>query len=187
MIKAVIFDYFGVISSDDYWKFVRHGRGGKSQFRDYADAVNTGELHWQEFVQQVAKSTNTDITEVNKLYAAEQINPLVVGLIHELHKKYKTGLITNASHEFVDEIMDQNHMRDIFDSIVVSSRLGITKPDPRIFQYALKELKVQPEEAIYIDDLVRHVDAADTLGMHAFVFENFEQAKKRIQSILAQA
>ncbi len=187
MIKAVIFDYFGVISSDDYWKFVRHGRAGKSQFRDYADAVNTGEMHWQEFVEQVASSTNTDVGEVDKLYAAEQINPLVVGFIHELHKKYKTGLITNANHEFVDEIMKKNHMGDIFDSIVVSSRLGITKPDPRIFKYALEELKILPEEAIYIDDLARHVDAANLLGMHAFVFENFDQAKKQIQNILAQA
>ena len=187
MIKAVIFDYFGVISSDDYWQFVKKEHGNQDDFNALALRVNTGEIHWREFVDSTASKLKKTSDEVNELYAFQKINTMVVGLIHNLHKTYKTGLITNASHELVDAIIEANHFQDIFDTIVVSSRLGITKPDPRIFQYALKELEVQPEEAIYIDDAARNVDAASALGMHAFVFENFVQTEQQLQNILAQA
>jgi len=176
-----------VISSDDYWKFVRHNRDRASKFRDYASAVNNGEMHWSDFIEKVAQATGTDVQRVNELYESEQIDPRVVHLITELHTQYKTGLITNANHEFIDEILQTNNLNNIFDTVVVSSRLGYSKPDPRIFSEALERLGVSAAETVYFDDLSMHVDAAKALGIQAFVYENYEQAKKQIDKILSQS
>ena len=186
MVKAVIFDYFGVISSDDYWKFVRHNRDRASEFRDYASAVNNGEMHWSDFIDKVAQATGTDVDRVNELYESERIDPRVVHLIAELHTQYKTGLITNANHEFIDDILHKNNLKSLFDAVVVSSRLGYSKPDPRIFRDALTKLGVAAEETVYFDDLAMHVDAAKNLGINAFVYENYDQAKKQLDQILSQ-
>lgn len=187
MIKAILFDYFGVISSDEYWQYVQADRQVDTNFRTYTDDVNAGRMHWIEFMQKVAEATHTTLEQVSAMYATEKINPLMVGLIHELHKNYKTGLVTNAHHEFVDSILEQNHLSEIFDVTVVSSRLGIVKPDPRIFEFALEKLEVEPQEVVYIDDLERHVASANALGIHAFQYLDFEQTKAEINRILQPA
>jgi putative hydrolase of the HAD superfamily len=135
-------------------------------------------------VQKVATATSTSVVEVNKMYESERIDPRVVGLIHELKKRYKIGLLTNAHHDFIDGLLKSNHLLPLFDSVIVSSRVGVTKPNPAIFEIALEKLEVEPGEAVYIDDLERHASAASALGMQAILYQDFDQAKKALDSII---
>lgn len=184
MIKAVIFDFFGVICSDEYWRFVKQDRQADTVFRDYTDEVNLGDISWSDFISKIADATHTSLEEVEKLYESEKIDPRMVQWISELHKDYKTGLITNAHSDFIDPILSKSHLGDHLDSVVVSSRAGVIKPDPAIFKTALKELDVKPEEAVFIDDLDRHVIAAQNIGMKAFRFADYKQAKGQLKAIL---
>lgn len=187
MIKAVIFDFFGVICSDDYWQFVKQDRQTDSVYRDYTDEVNLGQIPWQSFVQKIAETTGKSVADINKMYESEKIDPRVTGMINELHKNYKTALVTNAHHEFIDTILEENNLAQIFDAVVVSSRLGIVKPNPQIFKYALEKLDVEPSEAIYIDDLDRHVASAAELGLKTILFNDFEQCKADLDAILSSS
>lgn len=186
MIKAVIFDFFGVICSDEYWRFVKQDRQADTVFRDYTEEVNLGDMPWQTFIQKLADATGTTVSEVNKMYETERIDPRVVGLIHELHKTYKTALLTNAHHEFIDDILTASKLEEEFDEVVVSSRLGVIKPNPAIFEHALSALGVDAEEVVYIDDLERHTSAAQSLGMQTILFEDFEQCKRDLAVILSR-
>ena len=185
MIKGVIFDFFGVIFSDDYWQFVKQDRQTDTIFRDFTDEVNLGQIPWQAFVSKIAAATGKSLAEVNQMYESEKIDPRVTGMILELHKTYKTGLITNAHHEFIDEILERHDLSQIFDTTVVSSRLGIIKPNPSIFEFALDQLGIEASEAVYIDDLARHVSAAGELGMKTILFQDFEQCKRELDPILS--
>src|SRR5581483_11274539 len=98
MIKAVIFDFFGVICSDEYWHFVKADRNGMSNFHELANSVNLGELTWQDFIHIVAKETGRSPAVVRQLYESEHIHPGVLAYVAQLHTKYKTGLLTNAHH-----------------------------------------------------------------------------------------
>lgn len=184
MIKAVIFDFFGVICSDEYWQFVKEDRQEDSEYRAYTDEVNLGQIPWQVFVHKVADATGRTVQDVNKMYEAEKVDPRMVGLIHEIHESYKTALVTNAHHDFIDNLLAKYDLGDIFNELIVSSRLGIVKPNPQIFEYALEKLNVAASESIYIDDLQRHVDSAKALGMQAILFENFEQCKRDLDAFL---
>lgn len=186
MIKAVIFDFFGVICSDEYWQFVKQDRQIDSDYKDFTDEVNLGQIPWQVFVQNIAKETNKTVDEVNAMYESEKIDPRVTGLIHELHKSYKTALISNAHHDFIDRLLSEHDLRNLFDEIVVSSRLGIVKPNPLIFEHTLEKLGVEPSEAVYIDDLERHVGAARDLGLKTILFTDFEQCRQELTNILFQ-
>lgn len=185
VIKAVIFDFFGVIISDEYWQLIQQDRQADSVFQDYSDDVNAGRIGWAEFVRKVADATGASIDEVNAMYASEQINPLVVGLLNKLRGDYKTGLITNAHHEHLVPLLEQHLLSDLFDTIVVSSELGIVKPNPAIFEHALDDLGIAPQEAIYIDDLERHVLAARALGMQAIQYHDFASLKRELDALLA--
>lgn len=184
MIKAVCFDFFGVVCSDGYWKFTGSQKNTNSAFAEYADEVNSGELHWQDFVSKVANASGKTTQEVNEMYKAEQINPQIVGYIESLRSKYKTALITNAHHEFIDTLINKTHLEQVFDVISISSRLKTIKPEPKIFEITLQKLEVQPQEAVFVDDLDRHVRGAEAVGMHAILYKNFTQMRAELEALL---
>jgi len=187
MIKAVIFDYFGVICSDEYWRFVKEDKNIQGGFHELANAVNRGEVHWDEFVSEVAHKTGKQPTDIQHLYAAEKLNPQLLALVAKLHNTYKTGLLTNAHYEFLDPIIAKTHLDALFDIIVMSSRIGFIKPQPQIYQYILRELGVKPEEAVLVEDIKRNVDGAKAVGMQAILYQNFGQMKRELNSLLTGA
>lgn len=184
MIKAIIFDFFGVICSDDYWRYVKTDSNTDSNFRNYSEEVNLGDITWQDFVRKIAEATSTTVEDVNKLYATEKIDPRLIGLIHHLRNDYKIGLLTNAHHDFINGLLDKNKLRELFDVIVISSELKLVKPDPQIFKYLLSQLSLSSDEVVYIDDLDRHVQAAAKLGIKTIKYENFNQLQMNLQELL---
>lgn len=184
MIKAVIFDYFGVISSDEYWNLVKADKNLSSDFLNIANRVNLGKLHWRDFIQMVADKTSQSFPEVEAMYSSERINPEIVALIKGLRENYKTGMITNAHHEFLEPILEKTGLNDIFDSIVISSKAGYIKPDQQIFDIALSELGVAPPEAVFIDDISRNAAGAEQAGIKAIHYQSLEQLKAELNQLL---
>lgn len=184
-IKAVIFDYFGVISSDEYWNLVKTDKDVSSDFLDLANKVNLGSVHWKDFIQTIANKTGQTFSEVKAMYAAEQINPVIVALAKQLHSSYRTGIITNAHHEFLEPIIAKTHLHDVFDIIVISSRVGVIKPDARIFNIALKQLGVRPEETIFIDDIKSNVAGAESVGIHGIHYQNLNKLEEDLERMIA--
>jgi putative hydrolase of the HAD superfamily len=70
-----------------------------------------------------------------------------------------------------------------FDVLVWSYQLGIAKPDPKIYRYALEKLGTQLEETLFIDDRQVNVEAAIALGMKGVVFTD---VKKLRADLIAQ-
>lgn len=184
MIRAVIFDYFGVISSDEYWNLVKADKSVSSDFLNIANRVNLGKLHWRDFIRTVADRTGQQFEQVERMYAKERINPAVLALAQELHATYKTGIITNAHHEFLEPIVAQAGLEGIFDSIIISSRVGYIKPDRRIFDIALSELSVEPAETVFIDDIERNADAAANLGFKTIHYRSIDQLRRELVAYL---
>jgi epoxide hydrolase-like predicted phosphatase len=71
----------------------------------------------------------------------------------------KTALVSNSWRE-TDYDVDE-----LFDAIVLSGRLGIRKPDPRIYQHAAELLAIPPSRCVFVDDLGGNLKPAKALGM----------------------
>lgn len=141
-------------------------------------------MPWQTFVQLVADTLGSTVEDVNKMYESAKIDPRMVGLIHELHQTYQTALLTNAHHEFIDDLLETHKLTNIFDKTIISSRLGIVKPNPQIFKHALDSLGVTASEVIYIDDLQQNITAANALGIQAVLFKDFQSFQTDLAQIL---
>lgn len=74
----------------------------------------------------------------------------------------------------------------LFDVVVESCREGVCKPDPEIFQRCLERLGVQPEEAVFLDDLGRNLKAAAGLGMGTVLVQEPNQAISDLEELLGQ-
>jgi len=80
-----------------------------------------------------------------------------------LRRGYRLGMVTNAADAVdVGKIVDNHRLRIYFDDIIISADFGIRKPDPRIFEIALKRLGADPASAVMVGDNL----SADILGAH---------------------
>ncbi|HEX9430387.1 MAG TPA: HAD family hydrolase [Candidatus Bathyarchaeia archaeon] len=79
-------------------------------------------------------------------------------LLEKLSKRrIKLGIISNvSSHDVAVEILRKVGLLEYFDRVVTSAFVGIRKPDPGIFLYALMQFKLQPREAVIVGDSERH-------------------------------
>jgi putative hydrolase of the HAD superfamily len=102
----------------------------------------------------------------------------------KLKPKYKLGIISNATADWVSEILIKNDVR-LFDEIVISHQVGIAKPEPTIYEMLLKKLNVGADEAVFIDDIETHCEGARAVGMQAILYKEFEQMKLELEKILA--
>jgi HAD superfamily hydrolase (TIGR01509 family) len=91
-----------------------------------------------------------------------------------LKGRYKLAVLSNASRteEEMKEMFQHNYglPEDLFDTIVTSTTVRATKPDPTIFIEVLRRLDVRPQEAIFTDDMSSFTAAASELGIHSHTF-----------------
>ncbi len=83
---------------------------------------------------------------------------------------YPTGLVTNNVAEFGDGWRGLIPVDELFDFVVDSSSVGVRKPDPRIFEIAIKHLDgIDPSQTLFLDDYQANVDAAREFGLQSML------------------
>jgi putative hydrolase of the HAD superfamily len=86
----------------------------------------------------------------------------------------RAGALTN---NWANERSEPAHeLKDLFDAFIESSKVGLRKPDPRIYQLACNSLGVAPTEAVFLDDIGRNLKAARELGMRTIKVDAPEPA-----------
>lgn len=107
-----------------------------------------------------------------------------LAVIPELKGKYKLAIVSDAWPSLLD-VYEENNMTSYFDSIVISSFLGTSKPDSKMYNTALEELDVKPEEAIFIDDSPKNCMGAMAVGINTVLLCRNKHAyiKEKIKSV----
>ena len=189
MTKAVVFDFFGVLYGS-YFKNIYSQLGGNIEkdygyIRKYLKQANSGEMKPEKFAEIVSEKLGLSLNEYNEaLKGVEGPNLELLDYIkNDLKPKYKLAIISNAGLGTLQSKVPKN-LLDLFDEIIVSAELGIVKPDHRIYKITLKKLGIEPEEAIFTDDIERHVSAARDLGMKTVHFKDTTQFMKEFRKII---
>lgn len=94
--------------------------------------------------------------------------PEVEETLKKLYEKYELGVISNAFPS-MNWIFDNLNIRKYFKNIIISSFVGTSKPDRKIYEYALDVFKAGPQECLFIDNKEINVNAAKQLGMKGLV------------------
>lgn len=92
---------------------------------------------------------------------------------------YKTAILTNNVREWSDwrELVDAH----IFDLVVDSAYEGMRKPDPEIYRVTCERLEVEPERAVFIDDIPLNIDGARAVGLHAIRFTTTDEVLEQLR------
>jgi len=109
------------------------------------------------------------------------LRPEMVAALQRIKARFKTGCITNnlpnnaigsASGRtlYVAEVMT------LFDHVIESAKIGLRKPDPRIYRMMVERLGVDPQQCVYLDDLGVNLKPARDMGMTTIKVVSGEQA-----------
>jgi putative hydrolase of the HAD superfamily len=186
VIKAVIFDFFGVIGESTLHLMSQHFKLTAGQI---AELHNTHKLLDYEFIgskkylETYAQIAGTTYDEVLKIYQDSKNRfkntPEVMDLIISLKRQYKIALISNISHQGFDEFI--RPIKDYFDVIVTSYEYKLAKPERAIFELCAQKLGVDVSECVMVDDNYINCQGARAAGMEAIEFTNLDELKNALK------
>lgn len=186
--KAIIFDCFGVITTDSWRAFV--DGLPKDQVED-ARFLNRqrdmGLIDNETFMKDIKALTGESPVDVEKLLSHEIVkNDALIDYIAELKKQgYKIGMISNIATNWIRESLLTPAEQELFDEMIFSYEVGLAKPDPRIFILACERLRVSAHEAVMIDDVPSYCEAAKAEGLSAIVFTDLPRLKSELDQVLS--
>jgi glucose-1-phosphatase len=148
----------GLIDKYDLWKFILKSHGH----------------------QDLVKAQEYD----EKFWSGDSLDQELLDYIKNLKKQFALGMISNAFKGAREWIESHYHFTQLFDYSVFSYELKIRKPDSRIYQFVCRKLKVQPREAIFVDDMLDNVEGAKKAGLFGIQYFGPNQLKHDIKQIL---
>ncbi len=203
MISAVIFDFGGVITSSPFEAFAHYEQTHNlpKDIIRRTNAQNHHENAWAKF-----ERAELDIDAFDALFAEEsralgaevrgrevvkllkgEIRPEMVEALRRIKQSFKTGCITNnlpanamgstdGRALYVAEVMV------LFDHVIESAKIGLRKPDPRIYTMMTEKLGVDPATCVYLDDLGVNLKPARDLGMTTIKVTSGAQALDELEA-----
>jgi len=159
----------------NYWKLYREEKVSKSDLR-YGRLKDT----FDTLKYTISDNLINTISEDYIINLANH-NHLIEGtveLLEYLKPKYNLHIITNGFEEIQSKKMKKSGISKYFDKIITSESVGVKKPNPRVFEYALKEAKAKVEDSIMIGDSYEaDVMGALNFGMSAIHFNLYKSNK----------
>ena len=204
MIEAVIWDFGGVFTTSPFEAFARYEteRGIPVGTIRKINSTNHETNAWAQFEQ-----SKVDIDGFDRLFAAEaaalghaipgkDVLPLLAGdfrpeMIEALRRvkaRFKTGCITNnmphnaAGGTAAGRTLYAREIMELFDHVIESAKIGIRKPDPRIYTMMCETLGVEPPACVFLDDLGGNLKPARALGMTTIKVETAAQAIAELEA-----
>jgi putative hydrolase of the HAD superfamily len=206
--RAVLWDFGGVILSSPFEAFNRYEAeiGLPKDFIRSLNARNGDTNAWAkmersevslegfvELFEEEARQQGHKLDGWRILQSLSgDIRPQMVEALRRCKQAFRVACITNnmkhgegpGMARSADKAKDVAEIMLLFEHVVESSKLGLRKPDPRIYQHACDLLGVQPEDCVYLDDLGINLKPARALGMRTIKVGDPDVAIDELQAMV---
>lgn len=193
MIKGILFDFDGVLTTDangststcnyicketgvDYDLF-------KNEYYKYNKDLNCGKITHEEIWSDLCRGINKDI-DIDILYKAfinTPINNEMINLAKKLKdKNYKIGMVTDNKKDRKDMIADYYNLNKIFDVITVSAEIGSEKDNTEIFEYTIQKLMLRADECVFIDNQEKNLIVPKEMGINTIYYDHNERDLEKL-------
>ena len=197
MIKAVIFDFGGVLAEEGFKQWLK--AIGKERGFNPEDFYNiTSELVYQmgyvggtsdehSFWEAVRETTG--VKEGDEVLREEilerfKLRPEMMEMVDRLKSSGLTVAILSDQTNWLDELNQRTPFHHHFDYVFNSFHLKKTKRDPSIFRDVCAVLGVHPEEALFVDDNPGNIERASRQGLRTIHFKGVIQFQKEIERLV---
>ena len=200
MIRAVLWDFGGVILTSPFEAFARYEQtnGLPDSFLRSVNATNPHDNAWAHLERNTIGATEFDTqfatesealghrvagADVLALLAGEVRHEMVVALDRVKQAGFLTACLTN-NVVGGDPRSDVADVMTRFDHVVESSKVGVRKPEPRFYEIACELLAVEPGECVFLDDLGINLKPAAAMGMKTIKVVGADQAIRELHTVL---
>ena len=208
MIKAVLWDFGGVITSSPFEAFNRFEQSNGLPI-DIIRKINSTNPETNAWA--LLESSKISVDEFDQKFAEEakhlghaiggadvlsllsgELRPEMINALRLIKAKLRIACITNnvrtgkgpSMTRDPDKAARVNEVMDLFDIVIESSKVGLRKPDPAIYKLACSEMNIEPNEAVFLDDLGINLKPAKALGMITIKVLNASQALNDLEEHL---
>lgn len=195
MIKAVVFDYGGVLTLGKYTESLldvfekRHGIEASEENYLKLDKLivefDFGKMKPQDFVDKVNKAfgTRLALAEMKEIVRqARNLNLKAIELVKRASEKYRVLMLSNNDPINVEILKSEKQdLIQLFEKTYFSCDLKMRKPDKRIFERLLKDSGLKAEECVFIDDKEKNIRAAEEIGMKGILFNDAESTAEKLR------
>ena len=198
MIKAILFDFDGVLTTDK--------TGSVSTLRSLSQQTGLGEDQlWEAFApfnEHLLSGRTThgvvwaeicdrlgqylDPAMLTCAFDSTPIRHDMLCFAAGLRRHYSTGVITDNKADRMQRIIELHSLASIFNVILVSAEHGSGKEQPSIFESAVESLCVAPHECVFVDNSRRNLMAPAALGMHTLYFNDATDTAQSLAEVLSE-
>jgi len=196
MIKAIIFDYNGVVKVINKYFFddvesifglsAEEKEYAKKMTRDLFEQLDKGLLDedsfWLKFSQRIHKSMPINVKELaHKLFNEHfELYEEVVNMLKSLRTNGYVTAVLSDTFPYMADITRERNGYDYFDKVYLSCEVGFVKPQKEFYELVVKDLVVLSGECIFIDDNEDNLLPAKKLGMKTILAKNPDQIGKDV-------
>ena len=188
MIDTIIFD-IGNVLVRFRWKEYINELGFDQETNQKLAEATVGSRWWREIDLGASKDTyeagmKADHPELEKeleLFFSRTeriVEPFEYSkhLVKQLKEQgYRVYLLSNYGDFLYNQAAPQFTFRNYVDGELISYQIKAIKPDRKIYETLIEKFQIQPEHAIFIDDMKENIDGAKQVGLHGIVFQDYEQ------------
>jgi HAD superfamily hydrolase (TIGR01509 family) len=189
VIKAIIFDCFGVLRVDPTFLAYRKLGGDDEADREFLESTMRASDAGQIPSATSVIAERLGVTEDMWRHVSKSVSGLdqdLLDYISELRKTYKVGLLTNIGHGDLERWFDTSVLDKYFDEAVASGDIGFAKPEPQAYEITAERLGVRADECIMVDDRDSNCDGARAVGMQAILYTAFPQLQRDLPAAVNQ-
>ena len=210
MIKAVFWDFGGVITSSPFEAFNKFEIENNlpSDFLRQVNSTNPNDNAWAKLERSEVNLEEFDLLfeeESNNLGHAVkgkeviallqgQIRPDMVKALQKIRGNFIQACLTNNIRSLKEEAFEEGNVSvsgkhdvimDLFDFVIESSKVNLRKPDPAFYKMACEKASIEPSEAVFLDDLGINLKPAKNLGMETIKVINSRDALQELQKLIS--
>jgi putative hydrolase of the HAD superfamily len=190
MIKAVIFDFGGVVhglgkeklSELLASKLNREVEGLRKQVVPLVMSMSVGQITEDKFWEELGGKAD-EVWMEQSLKCS--LNLPIIKLVHDLKVRGITTVVLSNTIPPHVQIVRKFGWYNEFDKVFLSCEIGLRKPDPKAYEYALDKLGILGSECIFIDDVPENLVPAEKLGMKTVLATDPKQVVADVESLLA--
>jgi|TARA_Y100000817_G_scaffold111548_1_gene87318 FMN phosphatase YigB (HAD superfamily) len=136
-------------------------------------------ITYKESLPQPCCLKRSDFWNAWKLLLGEEKN--TVNILEALNKQYSIWLLSNTNPKHIqDEIEKRYLFPSLVNGAVYSFDVGVRKPEKEIYEIAMQRANANPQECLFIDDLLENIQAAKQIGIEGVHFISSEQLKQEL-------
>ena len=186
--KVILFDFFGIISSEVspiFFKRYFNEEAAKIVKEEIMSKGDNGELNEEEIYELIASRMNMTPLKIKEDFNdLIKINFELVEYIKELKKEYRVYLLSNAMSSFLRRILDKYNLYELFNKVYISSEIKLIKPYEEFFNYVINKENIDPINAIMIDDNKKNILGAIKTNLNGIVYTDVKDLKEKLTYFL---